>query len=311
MCRNQEILPVSASLFLRYLLFSNLLRLWDTLYFSASCHRRDGDIGFMYGDGISHLIESSTAVSERAKSLIGLSILIAAVIWSGWWMSRGWHSTGLAGHEFRQTQTALTVQTLQDGGLRLDYETPVLGKPWSIPMEFPLYQFAVVAFCDVFGTNIAEGGRWVGSLCFLLGIPALVLLGRELKFGWGASALAVTPVVLTPVLLFYARTVMIEAMAWALGAWFLWGVVRYRRVGGGVMWAVTLVCMWSRGCSGQRHHMGSFLSAVGAVIFAGLVGLDSSERETMAFLDHTGTRYRNTLTFNRSVVDGVRRCGES
>ncbi|MCC5023149.1 MAG: hypothetical protein J6386_10325 [Candidatus Synoicihabitans palmerolidicus] len=32
MCRNQEILPVSASLFLRYLLFANLLRLWDTLY---------------------------------------------------------------------------------------------------------------------------------------------------------------------------------------------------------------------------------------------------------------------------------------
>ncbi|MCC5022057.1 MAG: hypothetical protein J6386_04285 [Candidatus Synoicihabitans palmerolidicus] len=32
MCRNQDIIPVSASLFLRYLLFSNLLRLWDTLY---------------------------------------------------------------------------------------------------------------------------------------------------------------------------------------------------------------------------------------------------------------------------------------
>ncbi|MCC5022257.1 MAG: hypothetical protein J6386_05405 [Candidatus Synoicihabitans palmerolidicus] len=32
MCRNQEILPGSASLFLRYLLFSHLLRLLDTLY---------------------------------------------------------------------------------------------------------------------------------------------------------------------------------------------------------------------------------------------------------------------------------------
>ncbi|MCC5025574.1 MAG: hypothetical protein J6386_23590 [Candidatus Synoicihabitans palmerolidicus] len=35
MCRNQEILPVSASLFLRYLLFANLLRLWDTLHVGA------------------------------------------------------------------------------------------------------------------------------------------------------------------------------------------------------------------------------------------------------------------------------------
>ncbi|MCC5023717.1 MAG: hypothetical protein J6386_13480 [Candidatus Synoicihabitans palmerolidicus] len=31
MCRNQEIIPVSASSFLRYLLFSNLLRLLGTL----------------------------------------------------------------------------------------------------------------------------------------------------------------------------------------------------------------------------------------------------------------------------------------
>ncbi|MCC5024275.1 MAG: hypothetical protein J6386_16450 [Candidatus Synoicihabitans palmerolidicus] len=35
MCRNQEIIPVSGSLFLLYLLFSNLLRLWDTLYIVA------------------------------------------------------------------------------------------------------------------------------------------------------------------------------------------------------------------------------------------------------------------------------------
>ncbi|MCC5025831.1 MAG: hypothetical protein J6386_24955 [Candidatus Synoicihabitans palmerolidicus] len=31
MCRNQEIPPISASLFLRYIRISNLLRLWDTL----------------------------------------------------------------------------------------------------------------------------------------------------------------------------------------------------------------------------------------------------------------------------------------
>ncbi|MCC5022602.1 MAG: hypothetical protein J6386_07295 [Candidatus Synoicihabitans palmerolidicus] len=46
MCRNQEIPPVSASLFLRYLLFSNLLCLWDTLplrkRFPQSPTRRSG-----------------------------------------------------------------------------------------------------------------------------------------------------------------------------------------------------------------------------------------------------------------------------
>ncbi|MCC5023695.1 MAG: glycosyltransferase family 4 protein [Candidatus Synoicihabitans palmerolidicus] len=41
MCRNQEILPGSASLFLRYLLFANLLRLWDTLQLLFSRWRGD------------------------------------------------------------------------------------------------------------------------------------------------------------------------------------------------------------------------------------------------------------------------------
>ena len=34
---------------------------------------------------------------------------------------------------------------------RLAYETPVLGKPWSIPMEFPLYQWTVVVVSDLTG----------------------------------------------------------------------------------------------------------------------------------------------------------------
>jgi hypothetical protein len=44
-------------------------------------------------------------------------------------------------HEFRQTQTALSALFMQPGleGL-LNYETPVLGAPWSIPFEFPLFQ---------------------------------------------------------------------------------------------------------------------------------------------------------------------------
>src|SRR5262249_2211704 len=40
----------------------------------------------------------------------------------------------------RQTQTALTSYWLMQGGPIFAYETPVVGFPWSIPYEFPVYQ---------------------------------------------------------------------------------------------------------------------------------------------------------------------------
>ncbi|HLP08436.1 MAG TPA: hypothetical protein VK178_09730, partial [Opitutaceae bacterium] len=57
---------------------------------------------------------------------------------------RGWEIPGLLGHGFRQAQTALSIDAMKQDGFRLDYATPVLGKPWAIPMEFPLYQWLVM-----------------------------------------------------------------------------------------------------------------------------------------------------------------------
>src|SRR5690242_16322451 len=47
----------------------------------------------------------------------------------------------LEAHAFRQTQTAITSFWFCRTGFKLAYETPVAGYPWSIPYEFPLYQY--------------------------------------------------------------------------------------------------------------------------------------------------------------------------
>src|SRR5262245_52526842 len=49
------------------------------------------------------------------------------------------------GNPFRQYQTATTARYVVRDGFQLAYETPVLGPPWSIPMEFPVYQASVAA----------------------------------------------------------------------------------------------------------------------------------------------------------------------
>ena len=70
---------------------------------------------------------------------IGCAVLfLTLLVWIGY-LRVGWSHAHMAGHEFRQAQTALSIQAIDREGYRLDYATPVLGKPWSIPMEFPLY----------------------------------------------------------------------------------------------------------------------------------------------------------------------------
>lgn len=163
------------------------------------------------------------------SSAVAVFVLVLLLGWHGWWASRNWTSSGLSGHEFRQAQTALTIQAILDDGYQFDYATPVLGKPWSIPMEFPLYQIAVAKVCGLFGLPLAEGGRWVSLVCFGLALPALGWLVRMTGLSRGASCLALGPVILAPVYVFYSRTVMIESMALAASAWFLLATLQYRR----------------------------------------------------------------------------------
>ena len=88
------------------------------------------------------------------RNAFGIALLCGSLLGWGLSASRGWDTPGMLGHEFRQTQTALSIQAMQREGFRLDYPTPILGKPWSIPMEFPLYQLAVSSYCDLTGTGV-------------------------------------------------------------------------------------------------------------------------------------------------------------
>jgi len=65
---------------------------------------------------------------------------------------------------FRQTQTALTSLWFIKDGFKLAYETPVVGAPWSIPFEFPIYQYLVAVLSALFGFGLDATGRLVSFL---------------------------------------------------------------------------------------------------------------------------------------------------
>lgn len=114
---------------------------------------------------------------------------------------------------WRQTQTALTSYWMMREGWSLAYQTPVLGYPWEIPLEFPIYQ-AIVAFISALGNfPLDPVGRWV-SLVFVVAClwPAWQIsrrLGLPTMAVWIFAILLLS----SPIYLFYGRNFLMETTA--------------------------------------------------------------------------------------------------
>jgi hypothetical protein len=114
---------------------------------------------------------------------------------------------------FRQTQTALTSYWMIEEGWRFPYQTPVVGYPWELPFEFPIYQSIVALIAWVTSFSLDAVGRLV-SFSFLLACawPAFQIARRlELPrdVAWVFCALLWS----SPLYLFWGRTFTIETAA--------------------------------------------------------------------------------------------------
>jgi hypothetical protein len=115
-------------------------------------------------------------------------------------------------YNFRETQTALSAYWLWRGGPWITYETPVLGYPWAIPYEFPIYQW-LVALLRLAGVPIDVGGR-ILTFAFYLGcLWPLKSLGRTLKLGRMPAIVVSILFMASPYYLFWSRAVLIESCA--------------------------------------------------------------------------------------------------
>lgn len=151
--------------------------------------------------------------------------LIAAVLvalgFNLWALTRYWNANLRDAFESRQYQTALTAFYFQQNGLKLAYETPVLGPPWSIPMEFPFYQAIVAKVSTASALPLEQSGRLVSILAFYACFPAIwLLLKNRLPFSED-RLVVVALALLSPMFLFYSRTVLIESTALCVSLWFL------------------------------------------------------------------------------------------
>ena len=129
-------------------------------------------------------------------------------------------------HGFRQTQTAITTYWFLRDGFRFAYLTPVLGAPWSVPFEFPLFQLLAAYAVKLTGSSIDTAGRGVSFVFFLASLWPIFLIGRWMKMPRSFFPIAAILYCCSPLYLFWGRTFMIESLALFLALLFLALVVR-------------------------------------------------------------------------------------
>jgi hypothetical protein len=139
--------------------------------------------------------------------------------------------TGLTGpaldnFSFRQTQTAISAYWTWREGFKLAYETPVLGFPWSIPFEFPLYQWLMV-LARYAGIPFDAGGRLISFGFYIASLWPLWSLTRSLKLDAAAFLIIAILFLCCPLYVFYSRTIMIESCALFFGAAWLAALARF------------------------------------------------------------------------------------
>jgi hypothetical protein len=155
-----------------------------------------------------------------------LAIALASVVWLAFIRQP------LVGrHAPREAQTAITSLFLfRDGTNLFNYETPVFGFPWKLPMEFPLYQLLTRLISGVTHLDLVVAGRILSVLCAFVA----AFLGWRILGLLGASRLSKYVFLLlyfsSPIYLYYGRAYLIElfALCLLLVAVFLYIRLRFK-----------------------------------------------------------------------------------
>lgn len=140
---------------------------------------------------------------------LGIGLGVAVLAWR-------WNMPLEGMHSFRQTQTAITAYWLMHGSPWIAYWTPVMGPPWSIPFEFPFYQWMAALLAEA-GVPLDAAGRLLSYVFLLLTVFAARPLARNRR-EWLIFAILMLA---SPIYLFWGTAFLMETLALFLSVWFL------------------------------------------------------------------------------------------
>ena len=171
---------------------------------------------------------------------------------------------------FRQSQTAITAYWMVKQGIHLAYETPVLGAPWSIPFEFPLYQEIAATVTSTTGMSLRLAGAFTSLFFFYATLPLIFsLLGHLVSDPYKRLGL-LGFVLMNPIYLFWPSTFLIESTALFFSFLFLWAAARFLDSHNPWIWGLGVVAGMLAGLV-KITTFAVFLVALGALaVFKGV-----------------------------------------
>jgi hypothetical protein len=203
----------------RYLLLPSLLEVFERTSLSGnmviSCPQvpSKGEES-VFSDG-SVLIRDNQKVCGIARTNRHLLVFIILLILSAPFRVMNLDAPFTGEHEFRQTQTALSVWDMRAHGISLLHpKLPLFGPPWECPFEYPVFQLVAAAVDSIAPWNNLDVSIRLTNLAFFyLTAVALYLLTR-LIFRKGEVALFTAAIFLFSTYnIFWSRTSMIESAA--------------------------------------------------------------------------------------------------
>jgi len=160
------------------------------------------------------------------------------------------HEPLLDQHAFRQCQTAISVPWLAadlDPRRMLVYETPILGAPWRVPFEFPLYQWLAAVVVRLTGWPVGLSCRVLSAVFHLAALWPLWRIVRLTGCPPRLWQILASLFLLAPVLHHWSRAALIETTASYLALEYLalmvaWSVRRsWWSLAGAAVFAVLAV----------------------------------------------------------------------
>ena len=81
---------------------------------------------------------------------------------------------------FRQMQTTLMIREYMEGGLFQLSPLPLLGPPWQVPLEFPLFQWIAAIGGNLSGASPQIAGRMTALFFFLVSAALVAVLATRM-----------------------------------------------------------------------------------------------------------------------------------
>ena len=114
---------------------------------------------------------------QEAMLAIGYSAAVTVAVLFRWPIMNFPLSEAFA---FRQMQTTLMIREYMEGGLFQLSPLPLLGPPWQVPLEFPLFQWIAAIGGNLSGASPQIAGRMTALFFFLVSAALVAVLATRL-----------------------------------------------------------------------------------------------------------------------------------